>query len=117
MSDPQQVLDILRDARELVQNDWTTTNLEVSLEEAGGRHCASLAIRSACNDDFDETRAAHIAFLVGAGIHLPTDTDIGSIYGLVFALNDAQTSRAPVVATFDKAIAMLKPPEPRGEET
>lgn len=102
MSDPSQVLEVLRCARGLVACNWASGNPDVP---AFGSTCASVGIQVACFElGLDVPELAHKAVLSAAGIVLRDDQDP---YATVYAWNDNQTDVSPVLAAFDLAIAKL----------
>jgi hypothetical protein len=104
-SDSRQVLGILKDARGLVDRAWVQGSRgQCQTGEASGGYCASVSIT--CAQGYDEDYAAHKAFLRATGIPVPTR--MGDMLNAVYAFNDAQTSKAPVLAAFDKAITALE---------
>lgn len=115
MADPQSVLEVLRDARERVRTGWGVGRLDVPLEVAPGRSCASVAISDVlfARPVYDCYLAAdaHNAILEAVG--LPPTAD--ESFAAVWRWNDSQPSRWPVVAAFDRAIETLEAqlaPEP-----
>ena len=97
------VVSVLRDARALVAKGWTRGTMH---RRPGGRdcYCAVAALRMATYGDLDEPldfsdlgSAAGDAFAAAAGCG-------SSLYG-VLRWNDRQTTKKPVLAAFDKAIA------------
>lgn len=104
MSDSSQVLEVLREARGLADAHWGTTNLDVPFGHGDGWMCASIAISTVARGcSMSEISVeAHAAFLRGAGLTVPeSDT---RIVEAVYAFNDAQPSKVPVIAAFDTAI-------------
>jgi len=98
---------VLRDAREIVRDHWGSTNVELSLGNTSGTHCASVAIGRVCGGDSldDVSVAAHKVLLIAADVSVP-ETD-KEVLRAVFEFNDAQVSRGPVLAAFDRAIEMV----------
>lgn len=110
----EQVLEVLRTARGLAETHWGTTNLDISMDDASGWMCASIAISSVAGEcTGDLSVEAHAAFLKAAGQDIP---DSGAaILEAVYAFNDAQLDKAPVIAAFDRAIAVFEAIDPTPE--
>lgn len=118
MLDTSKVLEVLREARGIVATDWGrgSTNLDVPFEEAAGWGCASIAISTAVGTGCamsELSLAAHRALLQAAGREVPEHE--GAIVGAVYAFNDAQESRQPVLAAFDRAMDLVEDMEPTPE--
>lgn len=110
--DTSKVLKVLREAHGIVEADWGSANTDLPFDEAAGWGCASLAISAAAGNDVwcATSLTAHRLFLTAAGVEIPESE--AAIVGAVYAFNDAQESRQPVLDAFDRAIEIADETEP-----
>lgn len=105
--DPRRVIRTLQDARDIVSSDWGSCSADA---DAHGASCVSVAIVAAGGLATPESMAAHVALLAAVGVEVPDDWD--GAQRAAWDFNDAQTSRASVLAATSKAIANLEAIDP-----
>lgn len=96
MTTTRDTLQILRDAKSLIERGWTTKNWEYR-----GRFCAVGAVRKVSGEGY---RPSNEAVKVLASV-VPDYTAFHTPVDIVTYFNDRQTSKKPVLDAFDRAIA------------